>query len=557
MPGELRQRLNESGGAFVEVFRSPNLRRIQLAWAGSITGQWSYTIALSVYAYRHGGAAGVALVAVVRTVPAAAVSPFTSILGDRLSRARVMLGADLGRAALIGAAAAVALLGGPAAAVYALAAFASMTATAFHPAQAALLPALARSPEELTAANVSSSTIDSVGSFAGPAIGGLVLAASSAGVAFAVTAATFLWSALLVSRLRVEEQAAPAPGPERASARTEALAGFRTIAREPKLRLIVGLYAAQTIVAGAASVLVVVIAFDLLGLGNSAVGYLNSASGVGGVIGAVVALALVGRRKIAGDFGLGIVLWGLPLLLIGIWPSPVLALAMLGVLGLGNTIVDVAALTLLQRSVSDEVLSRVFGVMQSLLVATMGLGAIAAPLLVAWLGARAALVITGAFLPVLALVLWTRLAAIDRAAAVPDRQLELLRGIPMFAPLPARTLERLAHALRPVRVGAGANVVAEGEVGDRFYVVDEGEADVLVPASDKSSLGPGGYFGEIALLRDVPRTATVRARTDLSLFALDRDEFLGAVTGHAPSRAAADAVVGERLGPMRIGLSSS
>jgi MFS family permease len=534
--------MREAWAAFAQVFSNANLRRIQLAAAGSVTGQWAYTIAVAVYAYGQGGAAAVGIVALLRTVPPAIVAPFAAIAGDRFRRERVMLAADVGRALLIGGAAAVALLDGPSAAVYALVACSSMTTMLFHPAQSALLPALARSPEELTAANVSASTIDSIGSFAGPAIGGLVLAASSPGVAFAFTSATFLWSALMVARLRPEAQDRELRT-EPASIRRQALAGFTAIGREPKLRLIVGLYSAQTIVWGAASVLIVVVALDLLDLGSSGVGYLNAAAGVGGLVGAGVALMLLGRRRMAGDFGIGIVFFGAPLVLVGLWPSAALALAMLAVLGLGNTLVDVAAMTLLQRSVADEVLARVFGVLSSLLYATMGLGSIVAPLLIAWIGARASLVVTGAFLPALAALLWTRLAAVDREAVAPERQLGLLRGVPMFAPLPAKTLERLAHALRPLRVEAGEAVVREGEEGDRFFVVDAGEAEVI-----GRRLGSGDYFGEIALLRDVPRTATVTARTGLTLWALERDEFLAAVTGHAPARAAADAIVGDRLG---------
>jgi MFS family permease len=538
--------------AFREVFRNPRLRRVELAGAGSVIGRYAYSIALAVYAYDQGGAAAVGLVAVVRTIPAAAVAPFASMLGDRHRRDRVMLVADVARVALVGGCAAIALLDGPAAAVYALAVATSIFGTMFKPAESALLPSLARVPEELSAANVVASTVESVGSFAGPALAGIVLAAASPGAAFAFTAGTFAWSALLVARIGASPPPAREERGERPRFRGEALAGFGTLAREPKLRLIVGLYSAQTGVAGAAGVLVVFAALDLLSLGDAGVGYLNSASGIGGLVGAALALALVGRRRVAGDFGFGIVLWGLPLLLIGVWPSQATALVMLAVLGLGNTLVDVSALTLMQRSVADEVLSRVFGVVESLLVGTIGLGAVLAPLLVHWLGIRSTLVVVGAFLPILAAASWTRLAAIDREAHVPARQLELLRGSAIFAPLPARTLERLAHALEPLAVEAGTEIVRAGDPGERFYLVDAGEAEALVDGGARR-LGPGDGFGEIALIRDVPRTATVRAATDLCLYALERDEFLAAVTGHAASRAAADVVVGERLGSVRPG----
>jgi predicted MFS family arabinose efflux permease len=543
-------RLREPARALRDVFRNPNLRRVQLAWAGSVTGQYAFSIALAVYAYRHGGAATVGLVIVVRMLPAAVISPFAAVIADRGRRELVMLASDLARAAAVAGAAAVAYAGGPPAAVYTVGVLVTILMTVFHPAEKALLPLLAHSPEELAAANVSSSSIESIGGFAGPAIGGLLLAAFSVEAAFVFVAATFLWSGLLVARLRPEQE--PAAGAEKSvGLRREALAGFSTLAREPNLRVLVGLYGAQCIVAGGVTVLTVVMALRVLHLGNGGVGYLNAAIGVGGLAGAVVTLVLAGRGKLAGDFGVGIVLWGVPLLLIGLWPSTPLALLMLGAIGLGNTLVDVSALTLLQRAVDNAVLARVMGVVQALIVATMAAGALIAPALVAGLGARGALVATGLFLPVLAALLWSRLSAIDREAAAPARQLELLRRIPIFTPLPETTLERLALALRPEQIPAGTDVVREGEPGKDFYVIDAGEAEVL-----GRRLEPGDYFGEIALLRNVPRTTTVRAATDLALYALDRETFVGAVTGQAASLAAADTVIGERLRGLRVGATA-
>jgi MFS family permease len=549
-----RERLTESTAAFRAVFRNPDLRRIELALAGSVTGEWAYAIALAVYAFERGGAAAVGLVGLIRFLPAAISAPFAAVLGDRFRRGPVMVSADILRAVAMAAAAAAALGGAPAGVIYALAGFVSVVSTAFRPAQAALLPSLARTPEELTAANVASTTIESVGSFAGPALGGLLLAATSAGVVFAATAATFAWSAFLVLAVASEPPAGDrGRGP---GLRAEALAGFRTIAVEARLRLVVALYGAQTLVAGALNVLIVVAALDLLDLGKSGPGFLNSAVGVGGLAGALVALALVGRRRLATDFGIGLLLWGVPIALIGVWPHEAPALVLLAVLGVGNTLVDVAALTLLQRAAPDEVLARVFGVIESLLVAALGLGAILAPLLVSLFGIRGALLATGALLPVLTVFAWPRLARIDSEVTMPERELALLRRLPMFAPLPASTLEHLARSLRRLRVGAGEEIVREGAPGDRFYVLASGEADVSVGGRPASKLGPGDYFGEIALLREVPRTATVVARTNVELYSLDRDEFVAAVTGHPESREAADAVIGARLGSLRAGMAS-
>ena len=431
----------------------------------------------------------------------------------------------------------------------ALAVLVAIVSTAFHPAQAALTPSLARAPEELTAANAVGSTIESVGTFAGPALGGLLLAATSIGVVFIVMAALFLWSAFFVLRIRTEAAPAPASGAEHPPFLHQATAGIRTIVKEPRVRLIVGLYGCQTLVAGALRVFIVLMAFRLLHTGNAGVGFLNSATGIGGLLGAFATIIIVGRSRLATDFGVGVVLWGLPLALIGIWPSEWLALLMLGVVGVANTVVDVAAFTLLQRAVPDEVLARVFGVLQSVLLGTIGIGSILASGLVSVFGARTTLIVAGAFLPAVALLTYRRLLAIDRAATGPaPERVRLLQANPIFAPLPLATIEWLSSRLIPVHLAAGATLFRQGEHGDRFYLIDQGELEVLVDGAPPKVEGPGGSLGEIALLRDIPRTATVRARTDADLYALERDDFLGAVTGHAGSAEAAEAVVGARLG---------
>jgi Cyclic nucleotide-binding domain/Major Facilitator Superfamily len=314
---------------------------------------------------------------------------------------------------------------------------------------------------------------------------------------------------------------------------------------------VIALYSAQTVLAGALGVLVVVTALDLLDAGESGVGLLNAASGIGGIVGALGAFALIGRKRLASDFGLGIVLWGAPLALIGAWPNTAVALLALGVLGLGNTLVDVAGLTLLQRTAPPAVIGRVFGVLEMLLVGTIGLGAALAPLLIDWVGIRWALVVTGAFLPVLAALTWRKLLQID-AESEPPAGLELLAKIPIFAPLPPPSLERLASQLVPVEVSAGTEVIRQGEPGDGFYLIESGRCAVAVDGASSGELGPGDFFGEIALLRDVPRTASVRAVTDGRLQALGRHEFLDAVAGHPPSARAADAVVGARLDTPRV-----
>jgi MFS family permease len=546
--------LAESSRAFREVFRNQGLRRIELAWAGSILGTWAYGIAVVVYAYEQGGATAVGVVGLIRWIAAAIASPFAALLGDRYDRRLVMVASDLVRAVLIGAAAVAVYVDAPPVVVYLIAGLVGVAATAFRPAEAALIPSLARTPEELTAANVAASSIESVGIFLGPALGGLLLAVSGPGLVFLVTAGTVLWSAFLVMGIRPVAAGEQRETVEAVSILDELLAGFRTIARERRLRLLVGLFSAQTFVDGMLNVLIVVIALELLDTGKAGVGFLNSAVGVGGLLGALAAAALVGRARQAADFGIGIFIWGLPIALVAVWPNQAFVLVLLAVVGIGNTLVDVSGMTLMQRAAPEDVLARVFGVLESLLLLTIGLGALVAPLLLNWLGTRGALIVAGCLLPLVVIPAWPRLNAIDEAAKVPVERLKLLRANPIFAPLPAPTLEQLADALHEVHAAAGDEVIRQGEPGDRFYLVKHGTLDVSVDGRRVQALGPGDSFGEIALLRDVPRTATVKTETDAELYALERRDFLGAVTGFAPSLSAAEAVVGMRLGPGRAGI---
>ena len=553
--GDFSGRLLTSAQALADTFRNPDLRRLQLAWVGSILGTWSYFVALAVYAYAHGGAGAVALIGVLRMLPAAILAPFLASLADRFPRRIVMMSSDLVRAALMSAATASIALGGPAWIVYALVTISTVAGTPFNPAQAALLPLLSRTPAELTAANVASSTLESVGSFLGPAIGGFLLAATNAETVFALNAASFIWSAALVVGVSVGVSANPAAPPSHPACVNDhstdrgLTAGFRAIVGDRDIATLVALYAAQTLIAGALGVLVVVTALDLLHGGPTEVGALDAATGIGGLFGSFVALALAARGRLAADFGIGLALFG-SLAVIGVVPRLAPAIVALGVLGIGNSLVDIAAVTLLQRAVPNEVLGRVLGVLEGILLGSLGLGALAAPLLVHAFGARTSLLVIGAVLPALALLAWPRLRSLDANLPAPAF-VGLLRGVEIFAPLALPALEHLAGSLVEVRLPAGSTVIRAGEPGDRFYVIGEGEVEI-----EGTVFGPGSSFGEIALLRDVPRTATVIARIDVVLQALEREDFLAAVTGNEPSSAAAEAVIARRLGELRAELTA-
>jgi MFS family permease len=544
--GKLSGTLATSLSALKGVFANPALRRVQLAYAGSSIGNFAYGVAIAVYAYQHGGATAVGVVTAIRQVIAAGIAPFAASLADRFPRERVMLASDLGRLLSCGATAALVISHSPALAVYVVATITTILGTIFRPAEAALMPLLARSPEELTAANISSSTFDSLGVFVGPSIAAFLLALSGPAAALAFNAATFAWSAYFIARVRT-----PAGAEARARAGHEGpgglVAGFKAIAAEPRLRLLIGLYGAQCFVAGALGVFVVVIALRLLGLGTAGVGLLQAACGIGALLGAAVALSLVARARIAADFAIGLLLWGLPLLLVGAAPTALVAAIALGVVGVGNTLVDISAMTLLQRAAPPDVAGRVFGCLESVIVGSIALGALATPGLIALLGVRGALFAIGALLPVLSLLRWRSLGAIDVGAGVAPERLEALRTVPFLAPLPLETLERLAGQLTDVELPAGATLFEQGDPGDRFYVLHAGSLEIDLQDDLKLEEAPS-FVGEIALLRDVPRTATVRARTDAALWALERDDFLDAVSGHSRSRASADELAVTRLG---------
>jgi hypothetical protein len=301
---------------------------------------------------------------------------------------------------------------------------------------------------------------------------------------------------------------------------------------------------AQSFVRGCLNVLIVVAAFRVLHGGAADVGYLTAAIGAGGLIGAIGAMTLGGRR-LAVPFGLSLVFWGVPIALIASQSYFAATMILLAIVGAANSIEDVAGFTLLQRIIPNEMLTRVLGLIWGLAMGAVAIGSIAAPAVVTAIGPRSAFLVVGSILPLLMLVTYRPLVEIDRAVA-PSVERELIDRVPMFAPLSLATKERVASSLVPLSVSAGEVVIHAGDDGDRFYIVGDGELDI--DASGRHSTArETDYFGEIALLRNVPRTATVRAAVDSELYALQRDDFLAAVTGHHAAQAAGEAVADARL----------
>jgi MFS family permease len=538
-------RPSEIVSALGAAVRNENVRRVELAWGGSIAAEWAHFVALGVFAYQQGGAAGVGIAGLVRLLPAAAVAPFAASLGDRFRRERFLLALMLvGSAALAGSAAAA--YAGSRVLVFAFATVVGLSTTLVRPALQALLPSLARTPEELIASNGTTSTIESLGTLVGPVVAGVLVSFADVGLVFAVGAGTLLAAAALLARVEVEGRIEFTAEPGERGARRMVAAGFRAIEQTPNARLVIGLVAAQAFVRGCLNVLIVVAVFRVLHGSDSQVGYLTAAIGVGGLFGAFGAMTLEGRR-LAVSFGLALVFWGLPIALIAPRPYFAAAVFLLAIVGVANSVEDVAVFTLLQRIVPNGLLTRVLGVTWGLAMGAVAIGSILAPAVVGLIGPRPAFVVVGSILPLLTLVTYRRLSEIDRTVAALPPELELIDRVPMFAPLSLAGKERVAASLVPVSVSAGELVIRAGDAGDRFYIVDDGELEIDADGRH-STAHRADYFGEIALLRDVPRTASVKAAVDSELYALRRDDFLAAVTGHAAAHAAGQAVADSRLG---------
>jgi MFS family permease len=511
-----------------------------------MTGSLAFLVTLSVVAYhRGGGATGVGVLMLVRMAVSAVSSPFTAILADRWSPKRTMVAADLLRAVLVGILALATEASAGIVVIYALACAIAVVSTAFRPALAVLMPALAATPEELTAANAIAITIESAAIFAGPAIGGLLLAVGGTTTSFAACAVLLVWSAMLIGLVPQPPPADAAPaGADRSEGlmRT-ATAGLRALAGTPGLAVAVCVYALQALVAGALAVFTVVIALEVLHIGNAGVGYLDSAFGVGGILGGVIAATLAGGRRLALAFAAGVIAWGVGIALMGAADNAVVMCLLLAAVGAGNTVVDVAAITLLQRSAPAEVIGRVFGVLEAILLGAIGAGSILAPALIGLIGIRPAIVVTGLVLPLAVGLAARSLLRLDAVGGASEAHVRLLRELTVFA--------QLAAHLESVEVTAGTAVVREGDPGDEFYIVEEGALAVTVGGEARTPIHAGGFFGEIALLRETPRTATVTATADCRLLTVEREHFLAAVTGHADSAAAADLVVSRRLAALR------
>jgi hypothetical protein len=542
--GTQLRRQADRRAALKEALRSPDIRRIELGWGLSVVGEFASTVALVVFAYGEGGATLVAVYGLLRTLAGGSVALAIAGIGDRIRGELLLRGCTALKAILLALAAVTAAVDGPALGVVALAAGSSGLEGAYRPLQAATLPWLVRTPSELAASNVVASMMESIGALIGPVLAGTLLALAEPPVSIACAATFFGFAWLSLRRLTVEGRR---PASRSARVLHDIAAGVKAFVRLAPPGGVTILVFAQTFVRGALTVLIAVLAVDVLILGEEAVGWLNAALGAGGLVGGVAAAAVVRATRLGRSFIAGLLLWGLPLVVLSLVMQPPVAYLAFVAIGIGNAVEDVGIYTLLARLLSPRMMARVLGVTELAALGGIGLGSVAAPSLLEAFGMRGTLALLGLSLAGLAMAHARRFSRIDRTMPLPGKEVDLLRGLPMFAPLPLAVIDLLSTELRPHRFAPATVVMREGDPGEQFHIITSGSASVTVRGTPRPSLGPGDCFGEIALLRDVPRTATITATEELHTLALGREEFLAAVTGNTASSLAAESLVTRRL----------
>jgi MFS family permease len=511
------------------------LLRVQAAYLLFNIVEWASWIAILVWAYDAGGVRAASAVAVVQLIPSALLASPAATRLDRLPRARALTLGYAIQALAMGAIGLALAVHAPSALVVVLAAVGAVALTLTRPVHHAMLPEISDTTAELTAGNSLSGWAEAAGVFLGPLVsGGLILAGGPSGVVLAMAAASAL-GAWMTLRMTTYASVPRAPMPDEKREHV-----LRTVVRDPAARLLSGLVFALNTLVGLADILLVVLAFDLLHMSAAGPGLLSSAVGLGQIVGAGATVVLVGRGRLAAAVVLAAVVAGVTFAVSGLVSAPLLVVLLIGLFGAGKLFFDIATRTLIQRLLPDRLLLAVFGLQESMMMAAFALGSLAAPLLVEALGPRGAFAVAGTFLPVVALLTYRRLRRLDAATQVPGEVLRLLLDVPLLAVLAPRVVERLALEAHLVVAQAGEAVVVEGEHGNRFFVIDCGHVIVTRQNRLLRELGPGGWFGELALLRDIPRTATVTAEGAVSMWAVQRDSFLAAVGAASGSREVAD-----------------
>jgi MFS family permease len=526
-----------------KLTRNPTLRRCGIGFALFNAAEYGEWIAVLVYAYNQGGAKASGILAAAQLLPCVVIAPLLATFADRYQAGWVLVAGYAAQAVGMGLLAIALLAHGPPSVVYVFAILAAPAFNATRPTMNVVLPAAVHTPDELTAGNAALGWIESAGIMVGPIVAAGVIAIGGPGwvvAAFAVAMLVATWVSLPLTR-----SLPPAEPGDVGSPIADTVDGFRALKGERGTAVLMGVLTSQSLYLGAMDVLFVVLALNELDIGQSGVGILNAIFGAGGLLAVFVTVGLVGRRRLAPPLVAAALLMGASVALIAVWPRVAITIPLLLLANVGRSLFDVSGRTLLQRTGTPAVLGRIFGVIESVDMLGLSLGSLVVPISLG--GTTAAIVGVGAIMPLVTLVLLPAILRADARATVPIVQIGLLRAMALFRPLPPPQMEGVARMLEPRHAPAGEVLIREGEPGDLFYLVADGEVAVTTTAGFATTLGRGEGFGEIALLNDTPRTATVTASSDASLYTLGREEFLTAITGMADVHGAARTMASERL----------
>jgi CRP-like cAMP-binding protein len=512
------------------ALRHRQMSRLLFAFALVTAAEWACVTALSVYVFGIGGTLAVGLVG-FRFVPGALASLFLAPLLER--HRGVLARIALTRAVLLGGAAACVFAGSDLVFVIAIVAVDAVVASPYRAAQSRILPVISREPAELAGAAAGVSMMKTLGQAGGGLAGGLLAAIINPGAVIAGAAVAMIAAATLAAGLQPARQKAHSGW---IAELKDGVAAIPEVIRHRESSPLVLASVMRTLVRGLWTALAVLVALRLFHLGSSGLGLLQGAAGVGAVIGLSITATLIGRSRLGGACALAFITVGLAVSLVGFAPLGVGAGVALLVVGWGASmaVADATSLSLLHRLLHSDTLSRVVGVMEAFKLASEGVGALLAPVLVTLCGLRPALILAGLPLPVIVVLGWPQIRRSDLAAAGRSELVALLHGVRVLRGVQMVSLEDLAARAEHVEFPLGTEIIRQGEVGDLFYVIESGEVEILIGGYPAGRLYRGSGFGERALLRDTPRTATVRALTPVKLYALDRTDFLMALTGQRP-----------------------
>lgn len=516
------------------------MRRALLAYFAFSSVEWAVWIVVLVYARGQGTASTVGLVAVAQLVPAALLAPSLASLVDRLPRSVAPLFAYGVVAASLAATAMAMLAGASFWMVVGAAVTTNVLVGLARPAHHSLTPCLASGPSELVAANVVTTASEGLGLFLGPAVVGIAMSLWSTGAALMVCVGILVIAMALTAGLSTTRLTLPSDGEHVDDGLRAGMRSFRSN-RPSRMPILIG--GVQGIVEGAVDVLIVLLAIDVLALGEGGAGYLNSLVGVGAIVGGLASSLLVGRSRLSPPMVISGLLTGGAMILIGVLPAAALFLA---VAGIGYSVTAVASRTLLQRLSPVSAVGRMFGILESVTLVGLAIGAVLAPLVADWLGVEVAFAVFGGVLPVALVLTWPRLRVADAAGSVPLHTVRALQGVEAVAGLDPDALEAMARGARVLDAQPDQPVVVEGETGTEMYVIDSGALEVTREGRKVAILAPGDIFGEIALLEESPRIATVTATEPTVLVAVTREGFRAALSTDPGFRHAVEVLAAAR-----------